>query len=280
MYDRDEFFRYRIAGCDAKSKFCDAKLNVIRRNLRCKAILTAQKNVVCMQFPCVHECMHLRTRRRLCSSVLSKIFACTQFLFTCRGALDSCYFPRMPYACRFLDFRVRRFDNKLQVAFDRVRCWLVEVLLTSQLGRWNRCREKRRLDFEKMFNMVCCADFCKLCRRSLHRFMDCRISLHVALLLMVLPAAPWRSWWSVVRIMRSACAAVYKNVWHRFTSLLQRKDYLFFVKIAWTGWAGKASRSSRIFFSKTPKRNCYTNHTNCYAIQFSCRRNCYAKCWQ
>ena len=29
--------------------------------------------------------------------------------------------------CRFLDFRVRRFDNKLQVAFDRVRCWFVEV---------------------------------------------------------------------------------------------------------------------------------------------------------
>ena len=40
---RDEFIRYRIAVCDAKSKFCDAKLNVIRRKLRCKAILTAQK---------------------------------------------------------------------------------------------------------------------------------------------------------------------------------------------------------------------------------------------
>ena len=51
---RDEFIRYRIA-------VCDAKLNVIRRKLRCKAILTAQKNVVCMRFPCVHECMHLRT---------------------------------------------------------------------------------------------------------------------------------------------------------------------------------------------------------------------------
>ena len=38
-----EFIRYRIAVCDAKSKFCDAKLNVIRRKLRCKAILTAQK---------------------------------------------------------------------------------------------------------------------------------------------------------------------------------------------------------------------------------------------
>ena len=62
---------------------------------------------------------------------------CTRFPFTCRGAgaLDSYYFPRMPYACRFLDFRVRRFDNKLQLAFDRVRCWFVEVLLTSQLGR-------------------------------------------------------------------------------------------------------------------------------------------------
>ena len=39
------------------------------------------------------------------------------------------------YACRFLDFRVRRFDNKLQVAFDSVRCWFFEVLLTSKLGR-------------------------------------------------------------------------------------------------------------------------------------------------
>ena len=56
---RDEFIRYRIAVCDAKSKFCDAKLNVIRRKLRCEAILTApKKNVVCMRFPCVHECMH------------------------------------------------------------------------------------------------------------------------------------------------------------------------------------------------------------------------------
>ena len=41
----------------------------------------------------------------------------------------------MPYTCRFFDFRVRRFDNKLQVAFDRVRCWFFQVLLTSQLGR-------------------------------------------------------------------------------------------------------------------------------------------------
>ena len=40
---RDEFIRYRIAVCDAKSKFCDAKLNVIRRKLRCEAILTAPK---------------------------------------------------------------------------------------------------------------------------------------------------------------------------------------------------------------------------------------------
>ena len=58
---RDEFIRYRIAVCDAKSKFCDAKLNVIHRKLRCKAILTVQKNVVCVRFPCLHECMHLRT---------------------------------------------------------------------------------------------------------------------------------------------------------------------------------------------------------------------------
>ena len=40
---RDEFIRYRIAVCDAKSKFCDAKLNVIRRKLRCEAILTEPK---------------------------------------------------------------------------------------------------------------------------------------------------------------------------------------------------------------------------------------------
>ena len=143
---RDEFIRYRIAVCDAKSKFCDAKLNVIRRKLRCKAILTAQKKMlfVCDFRACTNACTC-----GLCSSVLSKIFACTRFLFTCRGALDSCFFPRMPYACCFLDFRVRRFDNKLPVAFDRVRCWLIEVLLTSQLGHWSRCTEKRRLDFEK-----------------------------------------------------------------------------------------------------------------------------------
>ena len=48
---------------------------------------------------------------------------------------------------------------------------------------------------------------------------------------MVLPAAPWRRrWWSVVRLMKSACAAGYKNVWHRSTSLLQRKDYLFLLQ--------------------------------------------------
>ena len=130
---RDEFIRYRIAVCDAKSKFCDAKLNVIHRKLRCKAILTVQKNVVCVRFPCLHECMHLRTGVPVCA-VRSKIVR-NFFLFVCimsmRGALDSCYFPHMPYACCFLDFRVRRFDNKLQVAFDSVRCWFVEVLLTS-----------------------------------------------------------------------------------------------------------------------------------------------------
>ena len=30
-------------------------------------------------------------------------------------------------------------------------------------------------------------------------------------------------------------------------------------------------------FPKHTKKNCYTDHTSCYAIQFSCRRNCYAK---
>ena len=96
--------------------------------------------------------MHARARG-LCSGVRSKIAVVRDFLLLVgtRGARapDSCYFPRMPYARRFLDFCVRRFDNKLQLAFDRVRCWFVEVLLTSQLGRRSRCREKRRLDFEK-----------------------------------------------------------------------------------------------------------------------------------
>ena len=34
------------------------------------------------------------------------------------------------------------------------------------------------------------------------------------------------------------------------------------------------------FFSPKRQKNCFTNHTNCYTIQFSCRRNfrvCYAK---
>ena len=59
------------------------------------------------------------------------------FLFVCimsmRGALDSCYFPRM-HICYthvvFLIFECAVFDNKLQVAFDSVN-WFVEVLLTS-----------------------------------------------------------------------------------------------------------------------------------------------------
>ena len=105
-----------------------------------------------------------------------------------------------------------------------------------------------------MFNMVCCADFCKLCRRTLHRFMDCRILLHVALLLMVLPAAPWRSWWSVVRIMRSACAAVYKFFWHRFTSSLQRKDYLFFSKFPGLVELGKRHGVQEFFSPKHQKK--------------------------
>ena len=134
MY-RDEFIRYRIAVCDAKSQCCDAKLNVIRRKLRCKAVLTAQKNVVCVRFLCLHECMHLRTVFQCAPCDQRSSLVRDFFLFVCimsmRRALDSCYFPRMPYACRFLDFRVRRFENKLQVAFDSVRCWFVEVFLTS-----------------------------------------------------------------------------------------------------------------------------------------------------
>ena len=121
---------------------------MIRRKLRCEeAILTAPKKM-----------LFVRDFRAYMSACTRTVFQfaikdrrCTRFPFTCRevGALDSYYFPRMPYACRFLDFRVPRFDNKLQLAFDRVRCWFVEVLLTSQLGRRSRCREKRWLDFEK-----------------------------------------------------------------------------------------------------------------------------------
>ena len=132
-YSRDEFIRYRIAVCDAKSKFCDAKLNVIRRKLRCEAILTAPKK---MLFVCDFRAYMSACTRTVFQCAI-KDRRCTRFSFTCRGARapDSCYFPRMPYARRFLDFCVRRFDNKLQLAFDRVRCWFVEVLLPSQLGR-------------------------------------------------------------------------------------------------------------------------------------------------
>ena len=66
LWYRDEFIRYRIAVCDAKSKFCDAKLNVIRKKVRCKAILTAQK---IMLFECdFRACMNACTCG-LCSSV-------------------------------------------------------------------------------------------------------------------------------------------------------------------------------------------------------------------
>ena len=43
---------------------------------------------------------------------------------------------------------------------------------------------------------------------------------------------------------------------------------------------GKCHGVQEFFSPKHNKKNCYTNHTNCYAIQFSCRRNCYAKFWQ
>ena len=100
---------------------------MIRRKLRCKAISTAQKNVVvCMRFPCVHalaDCVPVCDQR---SSLVRDFFLLVAG-HSIRATFRVCI--------RFLDFRVRRFDNKLQVAFDRVRCWFVEVLLTSQLGR-------------------------------------------------------------------------------------------------------------------------------------------------
>ena len=134
MLHRDEFIRYRIAVCDAKSKFCDAKLNVIRRKLiAMRSDLDRAKK---MLFVCDFRAYMSACTRTVFQCAI-KDRRCTRFSFTCRGARapDSCYFPRMPYARRFLDFCVRRFDNKLQLAFDGVRCWFVEVLLTSQLGR-------------------------------------------------------------------------------------------------------------------------------------------------
>ena len=107
---RDEFIRYRIAVCDAKSKFCDAKLNVIRRKLRCKAILTAQK--FCLYAISVRAWVHaladcvpvcyqrsslvrdffllvaghsIRATVRVCHThVVSLIFACAVLITSCK----------------------------------------------------------------------------------------------------------------------------------------------------------------------------------------------------
>ena len=54
----------------------------------------------------------------------------------------------------------------------------------------------------------------------------------------------------------------------------------FFSKFPGLVELGKCHGVQEIFSPKHQKKNCYTNHTNCYAIQFSCRRNCYAKFWQ
>ena len=82
-YIRDEFIRYRIAVCDAKSKFCDAKLNVIRRKLRCEAILTAPKK---MLFVCDFRAyMSACTRTVFQCSVRSKIVVVRDFLLLVAG---------------------------------------------------------------------------------------------------------------------------------------------------------------------------------------------------
>ena len=101
---------------------CDSQKIAMRSDLD-----RAKKKVVCMRFPGVHEFMHAD-----CVPVCDQRSPLYAISFYLSRGRDSCYFPRMPYACRFLDFRVR---SKLQLAFDRVRCWFVEVLLTSQLGR-------------------------------------------------------------------------------------------------------------------------------------------------
>ena len=120
------------------------KIEVLRCEIECDSQKIAMENdfdrAKLMLFECdFRACMNAWTCG-LCSSVRCAIkdlrLYAISFSFICiyesmRGALDSCYFPRMPYACRYLDFRVRRFDNKLHVAFDSVRCWFVEVLLTS-----------------------------------------------------------------------------------------------------------------------------------------------------
>ena len=108
---RDEFIRYRIAVCDAKSKFCDAKWNVIRRKLRCKAISTAQKKC-CLYAISVRAWMHaladcvpvcdqrsslvrdffllvtghsIRATFRVCHTlVVSLIFVCAVLITSCK----------------------------------------------------------------------------------------------------------------------------------------------------------------------------------------------------
>ena len=51
----------------------------------------------------------------------------------------------------------------------------------------------------------------------------------------------------------------------------------FFSKFPGLVELGKRHGVQEFFSPKHQKKTCYTNHTNCYAIQFSCRRNCYAK---
>ena len=90
-----------------------------------------------MLFECdFRACMNACTCG-LCSSVRRaikdpRLYAISFYLsVSCLCAGHSILATFRVCACRFLDFRVRRFDNKLQVAFDSVRCWFVEVLLTS-----------------------------------------------------------------------------------------------------------------------------------------------------
>ena len=60
----------------------------------------------------------------------------------------------------------------------------------------------------------------------------------------------------------------------RFIAAAEGLSFFFQNSLDWLSW--KSVTEFKNFFLQNAKKNCYTNHTNCYAIQFSCRRNCYA----
>ena len=124
------------------------KIEVIRCELDCASQKIAMQSDLDrakkMLFVCdFRACMNACTWG-LCSSVRSKIFACTRFHFTFRATFRVCHthVVSLIFVCAVLipscNLRLTEWDVGSSKYF-----------LTSQLGRWSRCREKRRLDFEK-----------------------------------------------------------------------------------------------------------------------------------